>query len=57
MSLSSFDKLSSYTRNQIAVHEVNSRNVTRVDVIVPELQLHCLVRWIAGGLDHHRDGT
>jgi hypothetical protein len=47
MSLSSFEKLLSYIRDDLEVNETMSN--LRGGPIVPEVSLFCTLRWLAGG--------
>jgi hypothetical protein len=47
MSKSSFDKLLGYVRDELVVSELKVK--PRGGAIIPELCLHCTIRWPAGG--------
>ena len=49
MSLSSFNKLCNLLRPSIQVNEEMSTRRTGEDPISPEMMLHCLIRYLAGG--------
>ena len=52
MSLSSFNYLLSMLRKDISVNDRKSRARTGTDPIVPEIILHCTLRYLAGGSFH-----
>jgi hypothetical protein len=49
MDLQHFELLLSYLRESLQVDEIKAGNRSVAGAIIPELRLHCLVRWLAGG--------
>ena len=49
MELDHFELLLSLLREQLQVNEVMALNRSPAGAIIPELRLHCLLRWLAGG--------
>jgi hypothetical protein len=49
MELEDFELLVSLLRESLEVNEVKALNRSVAGAIIPELRLHCLIRWLAGG--------
>jgi hypothetical protein len=49
MDLQHFELLLSYLRESLQVNEIKAGNRSVAGAILPELRLHCLLRWLAGG--------
>jgi hypothetical protein len=49
MDLDQFEQLVSLLRASLTVNEIMALNRSVAGAIIPELRLHCLLRWLAGG--------
>jgi hypothetical protein len=49
MELEHFELLVSLLRESLEVNEIMALNRSVAGAIIPELRLHCLIRWLAGG--------